>query len=84
MIIREVVDEQGNVLREEVVEEKSKYMKISAAAAYFDVTPHTIHDWAKKGKIRKYRIEGFQNVRVLREEIENLFKPDTEAFDNRA
>lgn len=76
MIIKEIVDEQGNVLREEIVQEKSKYMKIEEAAAYHGVTKHTVHEWARAGKIKKYRVKGFNNVRLLREEVENLFQPE--------
>lgn len=82
MIIKQIVDEEGNVLREEVEQEKSPWMKISDAAKYHDVSVHTIHEWAREGLLTKYRAPGFQNVRFRRVDVENLFKPEGEVADS--
>lgn len=75
MIIRETVDDAGNVIASEVVKEKSPWMKISEAADFLGVTEHTIHEYAKARKLTKYRVAGFSNIRVRREDVENLIQP---------
>lgn len=74
-IIKQTVDEQGNVLREEVLEERSPYMSLAAAGRYHGVSPWTIQDWTRKGLLKKYVIKGTHIVRVRRDEIEALFEP---------
>lgn len=76
MITKVYVDAAtGETLREEVVEEKSPWMRVEEAARYHDVTVWTIHEWCRKGLLTKYRVKGVQNVRLKRDEVEGLFEP---------
>lgn len=74
-LIERTVDIDGNVLREEVIEEKSPWMTIREAANYLRVTDHTIHDYCRQGKLTKKRILDFHSVRVPRAEVEAMVMP---------
>ena len=77
-IIERTIDTEGNVISEEVIEEKSPYMRITDAAKYHDVSVWTIHEWCRQGLLTKHRAGGsVHNVRLLRAEVEGLFKPET-------
>lgn len=75
-IIKVYVDKDtGEEIKEEVVQADSPWMRITEAAAYHGVTVWTIHEWVRRGILTKYRIDGLHNVRVKREDVENLFQP---------
>lgn len=81
MLIKQVVDEQGNVLREEVIEEQSPWMTIQEAAQFLRKTDHTIHEYHRTFKpdgkrvLQKYRIGDFQTILVKRADVEALVQP---------
>jgi len=81
MIIERTVDEAGNVLREEVVEEQSPWMTIQEAAKFLRVSDHTVHEYHRTRKpdgermLKKYRVANFQTVRVKRADVEALVQP---------
>lgn len=58
-----------------IVREPSPWMTIQEAAEFLRVTEHTIHAWARAGKITKYRVAGFNTVRVKRADIQKLVEP---------
>jgi len=52
----------------------SQYFKIKAAAEFIGVTPNTLRNWEKEGKLVPYRAP-FNKYRLYkREDLENLLK----------
>lgn len=49
------------------------------AAEAVGVTPRTLSNWARDGKITRYRMEGSRAVRVDLDELLALFRPEVDA-----
>lgn len=47
------------------------YMKVERVAQIFDVTPYTVRDWLKSGKLKGVKSPGGQ-WRVTEEEVERF------------
>lgn len=75
MLIERTVDEQGNVLREETIREQSPLMTVREAAEFLRVTNHTVYEYLRDGRLRRYRVGGYKNTRLKRAEVEALVTP---------
>lgn len=56
-------------------DEPSPWMTIAEAARFLRVTEHTVHAYARAGKLKKHRVSDFKTVRVLREDVEKMVAP---------
>ena len=56
-------------------EEPSPWMTLAEAARYLRVTKHTLHAYARAGKLVKYHVPDYKTIRVKRTDIEALLVP---------
>lgn len=52
------------------------YLSVAQAAAVFGVTPHTIRNWIRGGRLRAYRV-GPQLVRIAADDLAAVAHPVT-------
>ena len=56
--------------------EIDEWLTLKQAAELVGVTPRTVQNWIKNGKIRGYRVVG--RIRVKRSDVDALYQPKEE------
>lgn len=57
------------------LEEENPYMTVREVATYLRVTPHTVYEYLKVGKLTRHRVGDYKRTLVLRAEVEGMVRP---------
>ena len=55
---QDIINEQKKTIKEILPTDNSEYCTIVSLTERFKVTKATVHNWAKRGTIKKYKVSG--------------------------